>query len=91
MSPARVSPGSGALQRSWPGRRWVSGPSEAAVDRWAEPRDRPLRGEPDRAAKDLFTIEQHLRHCKRTSVPWRGCALRPAQGAEFTWGYGSSS
>ena len=29
-----------------------------------------LRGEADRAAKDLFTIEQHLRYCKRTSVSW---------------------
>ena len=26
------------------------------------------RGEPDRAQKDLHTIEQHLRYCKRTSV-----------------------
>jgi len=29
---------------------------------------RKQQGEPDRAAKDLFTIEQHLRYCKRTSA-----------------------
>lgn len=29
---------------------------------------RKQQGEADRAAKDLFTIEQHLRYCKRTSA-----------------------